>query len=77
MKMKKCPHCSEEILHSAKICRFCNRKTQKSNIILNMIGLGVLVWITYGLYEQGYFDGFLNEPLGRWAGDVKFYVREP
>ena len=23
----KCQHCSEEILHSAKVCRFCNRKT--------------------------------------------------
>ena len=27
MKMKKCQHCSEEILHSAKVCRYCNRKT--------------------------------------------------
>jgi len=60
MKMKKCRHCSEEILHSAKVCRYCHRKTEKSNIILNMIGLGVLVWITYGLYQQGYFDRFLD-----------------
>jgi len=64
MKMKKCPHCSEEILHSAKVCRFCNRKTAKSNIILNMIGLGVLVWIVWGVNEQGYFDGFLNKYVG-------------
>jgi hypothetical protein len=64
MKMKKCPHCSEEILHSAKVCRFCNRKTAKSNIILNMIGLGVLVWIVWGVNEQGYFDGFLNQYFG-------------
>tara|TARA_B110000263_G_scaffold10917_1_gene9282 strand:+ start:321 stop:752 length:432 start_codon:yes stop_codon:yes gene_type:complete len=62
--MKKCPHCSEEILHSAKVCRFCNRKTAKSNIILNMIGLGVLVWIVWGVNEQGYFDGFLNQYFG-------------
>jgi len=45
MKMKKCRHCKEEIKHSAKVCRFCNKKQEKSNIILNMIGLGVLVWI--------------------------------
>ena len=25
--MIKCQHCSEEILHSAKVCRYCNRKT--------------------------------------------------
>jgi len=54
MKMQKCPHFSEEILHSAKVCRYCHKKTDKSYIILNMIGLGVLVWIFYGLYENGY-----------------------
>jgi|ETN07SMinimDraft_1059922.scaffolds.fasta_scaffold57210_2 hypothetical protein len=64
MKMKKCQHCSEEILHSAKVCRYCNKKTAKSNIILNMIGLGVVVWIVWGVNEQGYFDGFLNQYFG-------------
>ena len=59
--MKKCPHCSEEILHSAKVCRFCNRKTAKSNIILNMIGLAFVVWLIYGAYERGYLDSFLDK----------------
>ena len=64
MKMKKCPHCAEEIQVDAIICRFCNRKTAKSNIILNMIGLGVVVWIVWAVNEQGYFDGFLNQYFG-------------
>ena len=23
MKMQKCPHCSEEIIYSAKVCSYC------------------------------------------------------
>ena len=34
------------------------------NTILNMIGLGVLVWIVYGLYENGYLDGLMNNVFG-------------
>ena len=29
-----------------------------------MIGLGVVVWIVWGVNEQGYFDGFLNQYFG-------------
>ena len=60
MKMKKCSSCSEEILHSAKVCRYCNKKQEKSNIILNMIGLGVVVWIVWGFWGQDYFDRYLD-----------------
>jgi len=61
MKMKKCRHCSEEILYTAQVCRYCNKKQEKNNIILNMIGLGVLVWIVWGVYQQGYLDNLFNQ----------------
>ena len=61
MKMKKCLHCSEEILYSANVCRYCNKKQEKSNIILNMIGLAVVVWLVYGAYQQGYLDNLFNQ----------------
>ena len=48
--LKKCPHCFEEIPHNEKVCPYCNKKIYKSNIILNMIGLVVLVWIASRVY---------------------------
>ena len=66
VKMKKCRHCSEEILYSAKVCRYCNRKTEKSNIILNMIRLGVLVWI---------FLCIICEWLFRWFDENNIIAR--
>ena len=46
MKMKKCPHCSEEILYSAKVCCYCHKKTEKSKVFENSIILEILIKVT-------------------------------
>ncbi len=30
---KKCPHCSKEILYSAKVCLYCNNEVKMSNVV--------------------------------------------
>ena len=59
MKMKKCRHCSEEILYTAQVCRYCNRKTTKSNKgfwLLLLIGVvGFLLW------DSGYLDRYFDD----------------
>ena len=36
-----------------------------------MIGLGVLVWIVYGLYENGYLDGLFNGSSSNSIGSIE------
>lgn len=40
-KWKKYPHCSEEIQYTAKVCHFYKKKMEKSNFLINIIGLAV------------------------------------
>ncbi len=46
---KKCPHCSEEILYSAKECLYCKNEVKMSNVVnWAMVFIAVVVWFIFG-----------------------------
>ena len=40
MKMQMCPHCSEEIIYSAKVCSYCMKTI--TNVMVNTLNCTVV-----------------------------------
>ncbi len=46
MKMQKCPHCSEEIIYSTKICSYCMKTIGvEHKVKMSSVGNWVIVFI--------------------------------
>ena len=46
MKMQKCPHCSEEITYSAKVCSYCMKTIGiEHKVKMSSVGNWVIVFI--------------------------------
>ena len=46
MKMQKCPHCSEEIIYSAKVCGYCMKTIGvEHKVKMSSVGNWVIVFI--------------------------------
>ena len=46
MKMQKCPHCSEEIIYSAKVCSYCMKTIGiEHKVKMSRVGNWVIVFI--------------------------------
>ena len=46
MKMQKCPHCSEEIIYSAKVCSYCMKTIGiEHKVKMSSVGNWVIVFI--------------------------------
>ncbi len=46
MKMQKCPHCSEEIIYSAKVCGYCmNTIGVEHKVKMSSVGNWVIVLV--------------------------------
>ena len=46
MKMQKCPHCSEEIIYSTKVCSYCMKTIGiEHKVKISSVGNWVIVFV--------------------------------
>jgi uncharacterized OB-fold protein len=51
MKMQKCPHCSEEIIYSTKVCSYCMKTIGVDHKVkMSSVGNWVIVFIVVVVY---------------------------
>ncbi len=51
MKMQKCPHCSEEIIYSTKVCSYCMKTIGvEHKVKMSSVGNWVIVFIVVVVY---------------------------
>jgi predicted RNA-binding Zn-ribbon protein involved in translation (DUF1610 family) len=79
---RNCPFCGEEILATAKICRFCNRdladelpeqvlfETQPAQLYYTVAFIGMVIYICMPIFFLGVMFFFISRILGSLAQGV-------
>lgn len=72
--MKKCKYCQSEIDVNAKICPFCRRNLNKSNLALILslsIGLPIIAIVIIGIIIS---NGFKSAELSKFKNKAREYI---
>ena len=58
MKMQKCPHCSEDIIYSSKVCSYCMKTIGvEHKIKMSSVGNWVIVFVVVVVLFVSKYDG--------------------